>query len=151
MKLALFKNGEKNQIAGNNKNKTMNIEGTKVTTQKSAKEIFTYFTELSNFENLMPENIQKFEVDGASFIFGLPGMPEIRLVLKEKQEFDKVILGAASSKLDFTLSAIINEMSENSCEAQLLFNGDFNPMMAMMVKSPLQKFIDVLTENASKL
>ena len=63
----------------------------------------------------------------------------------------QVILGAASSKLDFTLSAIINEMSENSCEAQLLFNGDFNPMMAMMVKSPLQKFIDVLTENASKL
>ena len=91
------------------------------------------------------------EVDVDSFIFGLKGMPEIRLVLKEKQEFDKVILGAASSKLDFTLSAIINEMSENSCEAQLLFNGDFNPMMAMMVKSPLQKFIDVLTENASKL
>ena len=62
----------------------MNIEGAKVTTQKSAKEIFTYFTELSNFENLMPENIQKFEVDGDSFIFGLKGMPEIRLVLKRQ-------------------------------------------------------------------
>ena len=68
MKLTHFKNGEKTQVIGNNKKQTMNIEGTKVTTQKSAKEIFTFFTELSNFENLMPENIQKFEVDGDSFI-----------------------------------------------------------------------------------
>jgi putative sterol carrier protein len=129
----------------------MNLETKKTIINKSQKDFFEFLTDLNNFKQLMPENTDKFEVDGESFIFSLKGMPEIRLVLKEKQEFDKVILGAASSKLDFTLSAIINEMSENSCEAQLLFNGDFNPMMAMMVKSPLQKFIDVLTENASKL
>ena len=99
----------------------------------------------------MPENTDKFEVDGESFIFSLKGMPEIRLVIKEKQEFDKIVLGAASSKLYFSLTAIINEVSNSSCEAQLLFNGDFNPMMAMMVKSPLQKFIDTLTDNAAKL
>ena len=54
MKLIHFKNGEKTQVIGNNKKQTMNIEGTKVTTQKSAKEIFTFIIELSNFENLMP-------------------------------------------------------------------------------------------------
>ena len=129
----------------------MNLETKKTIINKSQKDFFEFLTDLNNFKQLMPENTDKFEVDGESFIFSLKGMPEIRLVLKEKQEFDKIILGAASSKLDFTLSAIINEVSENSCEAQLLFNGDFNPMMAMMVKSPLQKFIDVLTENASKL
>jgi hypothetical protein len=78
-------------------------------------------------------------------------MPEIRLVITEKQEFDKIILGAASSKLNFYLTVAIQQVTENSCEAQLLFKGDFNPMMAMMVKSPLQKFIDTLTDNASKL
>ena len=110
----------------------MNLETKKTIINKSQKDFFEFLTDLNNFKQLMPENTDKFEVDGESFIFSLKGMPEIRLVLKEKQEFDKVILGAASSKLDFTLSAIINEMSENSCEAQLLFNGDFNPMMAMM-------------------
>ena len=74
-------------MSGDNKIRTMNIEGTKVTTQKSAKEVYTFFTELLNFENLMPENIEKFEVDGDSFVFGLKGMPEIRLVLKEKIEY----------------------------------------------------------------
>ena len=129
----------------------MNLETKKSVINKSQKDFFEYLTDLNNFEHLMPENNTKFEVDGESFIFGLKGMPEIRLVVKEKQEFNKIILGAASSKLDFSLTVNIDVVAENSCETQLLFEGDFNPMMAMMVKGPLQKFINTLTENASKL
>ncbi|MBL4939141.1 MAG: SRPBCC family protein [Lutibacter sp.] len=129
----------------------MNLESTKTIVNKSQKEFFEYLTDLNNFEELMPSNTDKFEVDGDSFIFSLKGMPEIRLVLKEKQEFSKIILGAASSKLSFSLTALIIEVSENTCETQLLFEGEFNAMMAMMVKGPLQKFIDTLTENAGKL
>jgi putative sterol carrier protein len=129
----------------------MNLESKKTIINKSQKDFFDFLTNLNNFEQLMPENIEKFEVDGNSFIFGLKGMPEIRLVLSEKQEFDSISLKAASSKLNFSLTANIKEVSENSCKTQLLFNGDFNPMMAMMVKKPLQKFIDTLTENAENL
>ena len=129
----------------------MNLETSKTVINKSQKEFFEFLSNLNNFEKLMPENTEKFEVDGESFLFSLKGMPEIRLVVKEKQEFDKIVLGAASSKLNFSLTAVINEISENSCDTQLLFEGDFNPMMAMMVKSPLQKFINTLTENAGKL
>ena len=129
----------------------MNIEGNTVTVQKSAKDVFEFFTKLENFEQLMPESIQKFEVDGESFIFGLKGMPEIRLVMKEKTEFSNVTLGAASSKLPFTLAADLQEASENETNVTLKFAGDFNPMMAMMVKKPLTSFIDTLTENISKL
>ena len=129
----------------------MNINGNTVVVEKSAKELFTFFTELENFKEIMPENIQKFEVDGESFIFGLPGMPEIRLILKEKTEFSNITLGAASSKLPFTLAADFNELSENKTEVKLNFEGDFNPMMAMMIKKPLTKFVDTLTENIGKL
>lgn len=127
----------------------MNIEGNKVSVNKSAQEVFNYFSDLKNFKTIMPENIQKFEVDGDSFLFGLPGMPEIRLVLKDKTEFSNITLGAASSKLPFTLSADIDEVSEDKCEVQLNFDGDFNPMMAMMIKKPLTKFVGTLTENIS--
>ncbi len=129
----------------------MNLESKKTIINKSQKEFFEFLTDLNNFKQLMPENTDKFEVDGDSFVFSLSGMPEIRLVVKEKQEFDKIILGAASSKLSFSLTAVIHEISENSCETQLLFDGDFNPMMAMMVKKPLQKFIDTLSEKAENL
>lgn len=134
---------------GNNNN--MNIEGAKVQTKKSAKELFDFFTHLENFEQLMPESTQKFEVDGDSFLFALKGMPEIRLVLGEKVEFSKVTLGAASSKLSFSLTSLITETSDSTSDCQLVFEGDFNPMMAMMVKKPLTSFIDTLTENIAKL
>lgn len=129
----------------------MNIEGNTVVVKKSPKEVFDFFTKLENYKQLMPENTEKFEVDGESFIFGLKGMPEIRLVMKEQTEYSNVTLGAASSKLPFTLASYIKEISENECEVTLKFNGDFNPMMAMMVKKPLTKFIETLTENISKL
>tara|TARA_B100000767_G_scaffold122329_1_gene116539 strand:+ start:293 stop:682 length:390 start_codon:yes stop_codon:yes gene_type:complete len=129
----------------------MNIEGNKVTIGKSQKEMFELLTDLKNFEKLMPENTQKFEVDGDSFIFGLKGMPEIRLVLKEKTEYSNIVLGAASSKLDFELNADIKEIDDNSSEVQLDFNGKFNMMMAMMVKKPLTAFIEALTINLDKL
>jgi carbon monoxide dehydrogenase subunit G len=129
----------------------MNISGTKVVVNKSQEETFKFLSDLKNFEQLMPTSIQKFEVDGDSFIFGLKGMPEIRLVLKESTEFSNITLGAASSKLSFELVANIDEIDETSSKVQLDFNGEFNMMMAMMVKKPLTSFIETLTDNLEKL
>ena len=129
----------------------MNLESNTTSVSKSQKETFEFLTNLKNFKQLLPENTEKFEIDGESMLFSLKGMPEIRMILKETQEFDKVILGAASSKLPFTLTANIKEITETSSETKLSFTGDFNPMMAMMVKKPLQKFIDTLSENIAKL
>lgn len=128
----------------------MNLESNTVTVKRSAQDIFEHFSQLKNFEQLMPENTQKFEVDGDSFLFALKGMPEIRLVLKEKTPNTNITLGAASSKLPFTLAANITEVAASESTVQLVFNGDFNPMMAMMVKKPLSKFIDTLSENIAK-
>lgn len=129
----------------------MNIKGNTVIIEKSTEEVFNFFTDLQNFKQLMPENIQKFEVEGDSFLFGLPGMPEIRLVLKEKTAFSNITLGAASSKMLFTLAADIFEISENKTEVKLNFDGEFNAMMTMMIKKPLTKFVDTLTENIGKI
>lgn len=129
----------------------MNINGKKVVVQKSQQALYEFLSDLKNFEKLMPDSIQKFEVDGDSFLFGLKGMPEIRLILKEKTPYSNITLGAASSKLDFHLVADITAIDANSCEAQLDFNGEFNMMMVMMVKKPLTTFIETLTENMEKL
>lgn len=130
----------------------MNLESPKVSVQKSAQELFDSLTDVKNFEKLMPDNIAKFEVTGEdSFIFGLKGMPEIKLRMKEKVAPNKIVLGAASDKLPFTLTADINEVSEDSSDVKLSFEGSFNPMMAMMIKGPIGKFIETLAGNMSKL
>ena len=40
---------------------SMNLESPKVTVQKSSQEIFDYLSNVGNFEQIMPENIDKFE------------------------------------------------------------------------------------------
>ena len=129
----------------------MKLESRKVTVSKSSTDLFNTLIQLSSYEKLMPESIEKFEVDNDSFIFGLKGMPEIRLVLKEKIPNSKIILGAASNKMPFTLQVIINDIDLETCETQILFDGDFNPMISMMVKKPLTKFIETLIDNIEKL
>ena len=130
----------------------MNLESPKITVQKSAQELFDLLCDVRNFEKLMPDNIAKFEVIGEdAFIFGLKGMPEIKLKMKEKIAPNKIVLGAASDKLPFTLQANINAISENSTDVKLDFEGEFNVMMAMMIKGPISKFIETLAGNMSKL
>ena len=130
----------------------MNLESPRVTVGKSAQELFDLLSDVRNFEKLMPDNIAKFEVLGDdSFVFGLSGMPEIKLKMKEKVSPNKLVLGASSDKLPFTLEADINPLSENSSNVQLLFEGEFNAMMAMMIKGPIGKFIETLAVNMPKL
>lgn len=130
----------------------MNLESPKVTVQNNAAYLFNALCDVNNFEKLMPESIAKFEItDTDSFIFGLKGMPEIKLRMKDKTPNSKIVLGAASDKLPFTLTANIEEISEASAAIQLVFEGEFNAMMAMMVKGPITKFIETLSENMSKL
>ena len=130
----------------------MNLESPKVSLEKSAQYLFDCLSDVRNFEKLMPESIAKFEVIGEdAFIFGLKGMPEIKLKMKEKIAPNTIILGAASDKLPFTLKANIDSISENKSEVQLFFEGEFNAMMAMMIKGPISKFIETLAENMNKL
>lgn len=129
----------------------MNLESPKVTIEKSSEDVFNFLSNIKNFESLMPESISKFEVlSDDTFLFALKGMPEIILKKKEAINPNKIILGAAGGKLDFSLTANINTVSETSSDVQLQFNGDFNPMMAMMIKGPINKFIETLATSIPK-
>ncbi len=123
----------------------MNLESPKVTVNKSQEELFNFLSDVKNFEHLMPENISKFEVlKEDTFVFALKGMPEIVLKKKEMEEPRKIVLGAAGGKIDFSLTGNITKLQDDKSEVQLVFEGDFNPMMAMMIKGPISKFIETL-------
>jgi hypothetical protein len=119
---------------------------------KSKKEVYEFLCELSNFEQLMPDSIQTFEVlDEDTFRFALKGMPEIVLRRKEQTPYDKIVLGAASDKLPFTLTADLREITAEQTEVALSFEGEFNAMMAMMIKGPIGNFLNTLSSNISSI
>ncbi len=130
----------------------MHIETPKKTVSKSQKEVFEFLTDLKNFEQLMPDSISKFEVlNEDRFLFQLSGMPEIVLERKGQSPDHQIVLGAASEKLPFTLTADINSMNDNQSEVALSFSGEFNAMMAMMIKSPITNFVNTLIENMHRI
>ena len=114
--------------------------------------LFEKLCAIENFKLIMPENISKFEIlDQSTLIFSLKGMPPIKLIFGEKHSPSLITLNSSESKINFSLSAHIKKIDENSCEFSLEFNGDLNPMIQMMVKTPLQSFINDLSKNISKL
>ncbi|WP_047545384.1 SRPBCC family protein [Psychroserpens sp. Hel_I_66] len=126
----------------------MKLQSPKTTIDKSAQETFNFLSDVKNFEKLMPENISKFEVlEEDKFLFALKGMPEIILKKKETVPPNKIVLGAAGGKLDFSLTAHIIEVAPTQSQVELVFEGEFNAMMAMMIKGPINKFIETLVTN----
>src|SRR5690606_41246026 len=86
----------------------MHIQGQERNIPKSDREVFEFLTDLRNFEVLMPENIEKFEIlDEKTFKFALKAMPETVLRLKEQQPHQPEFLGAPRYNLPFTLTADI--------------------------------------------
>ena len=125
----------------------MNLQSPKITIPKSASKVFDFLSNLKNFEKLMPENISNFELlDEDKFIFAISGMPEIVLEKKSEEAFNSIVLGSAAGKLDFTLETFITELSQQQSQVQLNFSGDFNPMVAMMIKGPITKFIETIVK-----
>lgn len=126
----------------------MHIESEKKTVAKSQKETFNFLKKVENFEKLMPEGIEKFEMlSEESFLFQLKGMPTIKLKLEKTEPHHLVVLAAASDKIPFTLKGEIESKGNDESEVQLIFEGEFNSMMAMMIKNPIKKFITTLSEN----
>ncbi len=129
----------------------MKLESPKTIIDKPTQDTFDFLSDVKNFEKLMPENISKFEVlDNDKFLFALKGMPEIVLKKKEALAPYKVVLGAAGGNLNFSLTANISEPAPEQSEVHLIFEGEFNAMMGMMIKGPIKKFIETLTVNLPK-
>ncbi len=130
----------------------MEIQTEKKAVSKNIKDVYEFVIDLKNFEQLMPDSIDKFEViDKDTFLFALKGMPQIVLKRKNQQPFNQLVLGAASEKLPFTLTIDIDSNNDSETEVGLSFEGEFNSMMAMMIKTPITNFMNALSDNLSKI
>ncbi len=118
----------------------------------SDSQLFEKLTAIENYKKIMPENISKFEIiNNETLIFSLKGMPAIKLIIGEKNSPSKIVMNSSESKIIFSLTANIQKIDNDNCSFELEFNGDLNPMIQMMVKGPLQSFINDLSCNASRL
>ena len=114
-------------------------------------QLFSKLSSVETYEGLMPEGVEFTKIDDSRFRFKLGGMPEIGLTIGDKQPNESIVLISSSDKISFSLRGQLTKVSETQTDVQLQFDGDFNPMMAMMVKKPLTQFMESLIDNMHKL
>jgi ribosome-associated toxin RatA of RatAB toxin-antitoxin module len=114
-------------------------------------QLFSKLSNVETYEGLMPEGAAFSKIDDRRFRFKLGGMPEIGLTIGDKQPNESIVLTSSSDKISFSLRGQLTKISETQTDVQLQFEGDFNPMMVMMVKKPLTQFMESLIGNMHKL
>ena len=128
------------------------IESTPIEIQTSAKNIFAYLSDFNNFGNLMPSQIANWQSTADTCSFTIQNMATLAMRIKEKIEPTKLLITSeAPSPFPFELICELQETGENSCISTIRFNAEMNMMLAMMVKNPLQNFVNILNEQLKKM
>ncbi len=129
----------------------MQLKSSQKVVNEPQQKVFEYLSNPNNYEALMPENTQKFEVypDQNGFNVQLKGLPKVGMKLKEAKPSSQIIFESPNSDFNYELVVNLVKINDDSTEVYLDFDGKFNPMIEMMAKSPLQKFINALVENLS--
>jgi len=130
----------------------MKIESAEIFINKPQVDVFEFLKDIKNFEILMPNNINKFELLASDkFIFSLNGMPEIMLIKTSEKPCELITLGSEKDNLDFILEIQIKTFENRKSLVKLNFEGNFNPIMATMIKKPISNFINSIAENISNV
>ena len=110
------------------------IEGSNVKVEKITSEI-------SDFEKL---SANEFKIKIGS-------MPKISLELVENRLSSSVKLLSNDSNLNFQICITVDSVDNNSSVVYVKFEGKFSTMIEMMIKNPLEKFINSLKNKVEEL
>ncbi len=128
----------------------MKLESSIATVAKPIEDVFEQLTLASTYELLMPEEASFRIKDEKHFSFKLGGMPVIPLKLERQTPNTQIVMAADGGSVPFELHTNL-EAIDGETKIQLVFEGNINPMMQMMVKKPLTQFLEALIANSGKL
>lgn len=127
------------------------IETEKKISPNSCEKLFGFLTDMNNFEKLMPEGkIENWNSTDDQCEFTIKGMSRIGLK-KESTNAPTNITISSFGKVPFSfqLNIHLEEQTQEQTEVYMIFSGDINPFMKMMVEKPLRNFFNMLVDKAS--
>ena len=118
----------------------------------SSNEVYDYVIKIDNYEAILGDEIRNFEkLNENQFKIKIGSMPNIWLELVEDNINSCVKLISNDSNLNFKILISINSIDEKSSVVNVKFDGKFSSMIEMMIKNPLEKFIDSLRNKIEDL
>jgi len=132
----------------------MKINGNPTTINATQNKVFEFLSDFNNFEQLMPEQVTNWKSDADTCTFTIQGMATISLKYTKKEANHLIVVKPeGKTPLDFDLSVHMKPdvLDEQKTTAGVEIDAQLNPMMAMMVKKPLQNLVDVIAKNLNEV
>ena len=128
------------------------IESEKVIVAKSTKVVFDYLCDFNNFVNLLPpDKISDWRSDTDQCSFKIQNAAIIPLVKKQVHPDHQIdIISGEKAPFPFTLTVHLKPV-DTGCECQLIFNGDINAFLKMMVMKPLTNLFNYMADRLQKV
>ena len=125
----------------------MNIETKHQSINASQEEVYNFLIDMNNFEQLFPKDkIDNWESTEENCSAKIKNMGSIGLKRVASTPNSLIYLDSfGKTPFKFTLNIFLSEKGNNS-EVYLIFDGDINPFMKMMVEKPLTEFFNSLVK-----
>ena len=128
------------------------IESEKVTVENSSEKIFTFLSNLNNFQKLMPAQVINWKSTENNCSFTIKGMTDISLCLGGLIPYTRIeLIPNDKAPFNFSLESLFEKLNENKCTVQIVFNAELNAMMEMLARKPLQNFVNILADKLKEL
>jgi hypothetical protein len=120
--------------------------------QFSSSKIYDFIINIDNYKTILGDEISDFEkLSVNEFKIKIGSMPKISLELVENRPSSSVKLLSNDSNLNFQICITIDSIDNNSSVVYVKFEGKFSTMIEMMIKNPLEKFINSLKNKVEEL
>tara|TARA_A100001011_G_scaffold400644_1_gene517109 strand:- start:15301 stop:15705 length:405 start_codon:yes stop_codon:yes gene_type:complete len=112
-----------------------------------ASTVYNYLNNPINYESILIDEISEFSViNENSFAIKIGSLPKISLEHNSNVFERSTSLKSNNEKLSFVFNFKVNEIDESSCNIEIHFMGEFSSMMQMMIKPPMNKFLDAISK-----
>ena len=120
--------------------------------QFSSLKIYDFIINIDNYKTILGDEISDFEkLSVNEFKIKIGSMPKISLELVENRPSSSVKLLSNDSNLNFKICITVDSVDNNSSVVYVKFEGKFSTMIEMMIKNPLEKFINSLKNKVEEL
>lgn len=129
------------------------IESKTGTVKQKDEKIYNFLSDFNNFKDLIPaDKVKNWSSTSDSCRFTVDGIGDAGLKIIEKTPFSLIkITSEGNTPIAFSLWLQIKGISESESAVRIVIDPQVNPMIAMMVKGPLQNFVDMMVDQLEKL
>ena len=113
-------------------------------------ELYSFFIDFNNFEKLLPaDKIENWSSTENECSFRIKGMTDIGMEITDSTAHSEInIVSKGKVPFKFTLDIHLEENTKDAdTTVFLVFSGDINPFMKMMIEKPLSNFFNLIVKN----